>query len=58
MIGASLILRHPDLAGMRKWRVKDFDNFLIFYLPRPDGVSIVRVLHGARDWWSLLGLSS
>ena len=56
MIGAPLILRHPDLAGMRKWRVKDFDNHLIFYQPRLDGVSIVRVLHAARDWWSLLGL--
>jgi len=56
MIGAPLTLRHPDLAGMRKWRVKDFDNHLVFYQPRPDGVSIVRVLHAARDWWSLLGL--
>ena len=58
MIGAPLTLRHPDLAGMRKWHVKDFDNHLIFYLPRPDGVSIVRVLHGARDWWSLLGFEA
>jgi toxin ParE1/3/4 len=56
MIGAPLTLRHLDLAGMRKWRVKDFDNHLVFYQPRPDGVSIVRVLHAARDWWSLLGL--
>jgi toxin ParE1/3/4 len=55
-MGAPLTLRHPDLAGMRKWRVKDFDNFLIFYQPRPDGVSIVRVLHSAQDWWHLLGL--
>lgn len=38
-MGAPLTLRHPDLVGMRKWRVKDFDNHLIFYEPRPDGVS-------------------
>jgi toxin ParE1/3/4 len=50
MIGVELTLRHPELAGLRKWRVKDFENYLIFYLPRVDGVSIVRVLHGARDW--------
>lgn len=56
MIGGLLTLRHPELAAMRKWRIKDFDNHLIFYLPRPDGVSIVRVLHAARDWWGLLGL--
>jgi len=23
MIGVPLVLRHPDLAGMRKWRIKD-----------------------------------
>ena len=56
MIGAPLKLRHPDLASMRKWRVKDFDNHLIFYVPRSDGVAIVRVLHAAQDWWTLLGI--
>ena len=55
-IGSPLTLRPPELAGLRKWRVKDFDNHLIFYLPHPDGVSIVRVLHAARDWWGLLGI--
>lgn len=54
-MGAPLTLKHPDLAGMRKWRVKNFDNHLVFYQPRPDGVSVVRVLHAASDWWSLLG---
>lgn len=58
LIGAPLTLKHPDLAGLRKWRVDDFDNFLIFYLPRPDGFSIVRVLHATRDWWRLVGLES
>ncbi len=58
MIGAPLKLRHPDLTGIRKWRVNDFDNHLIFYLPRGDGIVIVRVLHAAQDWWSLLGLDS
>ena len=56
MVGAPLWLTNPDLAGIRKWRVKDFDNHLIFYQPRPDGVSIVRVLHATRDWWRLLGI--
>lgn len=56
MIGSPLTLKNPDLAGMRKWRIDDFDNYLIFYEPRPDGVSVVRVLHAARDWWHLLGI--
>lgn len=58
LMGTPLTLRNPALTGMRKWRVMDFNNFLSFYLPRPDGVSIVRVLHSTRDWWRLLGLES
>ncbi|MDF0666530.1 MAG: type II toxin-antitoxin system RelE/ParE family toxin [Nitrospira sp.] len=58
MIGSPLALRHPDLAAMRKWRIKDFENHLIFYIPHSDGVTIVRVLHAARDWWSLLGIET
>lgn len=58
MVGAPLSLRSPALAGMRKWRVKDFDRFLIFYMPRPNGgVLIVRVLLNSQDWWKLLGLA-
>lgn len=57
LIGAPLTLRDPGLAGMRKWRVKDFDRFLVFYMPRPKGVFIARVLHASQDWWQLLGLT-
>jgi len=56
------LARHPEMAlrwhcvrqacGLRKWRVSGFDDVLVFYLPRADGVSIVRALHGARDWWN------
>ena len=57
-LGAPLTLRHPTLAGLRKWKLKDFDSILIFYLSRPEGVLIVRVLHAARDWWGLLGIAT
>jgi toxin ParE1/3/4 len=55
-MGAPLSWRSPKLAELRKWRVSGFENFLVFYLPRPDGVTIVRVLHAAQDWWSALGI--
>ena len=57
-MGAPLALRRAELAGLRKWRVREFDDLLIFYLPRRDGVSIVRVLHASRDWWQLLGIDA
>ena len=55
-MGAPLAWRSPKLAGLRKRRVSDFENRLIFYLPRPDGVAIVRVLHAARAWRTVLGI--
>jgi toxin ParE1/3/4 len=58
LMGAPLTLRRPQLAGMRKWQIREFDEILIFYLPRHDGVSIVRVLHAAQDWWKLLGINN
>ena len=57
-IGTPLLLNAKELVALRKWRVRDFPKYLIFYLPRPDGVSIVRVLYGNQDWWGLLGLLS
>jgi toxin ParE1/3/4 len=36
-----------DLAtALRSWPL---DNYLIFYKPLPDGIEVLRVLHGARD---------
>jgi plasmid stabilization system protein ParE len=40
-------------TGLRRWRVRGFENFMIFYHPLSNGIEIVRVLHGARDIESL-----
>jgi toxin ParE1/3/4 len=37
------------LKGVRRAPVSGFTAYLIFYVPRTDGIEIVRVLHGARD---------
>ena len=55
-MGAPPAFNGPRLAGMRKWSISGFENHLIFYRPRTDGVAIVRVLHGASNWWELLGI--
>jgi len=39
---------------LRRWPVKGFENWLIFYRARRDGVEIVHVMHGARDIETLL----
>lgn len=58
-----LLTRHPEagrLAGftlapdVRQWGVSGHRNYILFYQVRPDGVFIVRLLHGARDLPPLL----
>ncbi len=44
----------PALQRVRRWPVKGFENWLVFYLPKGDGVEILHVIHGARDIESLL----
>lgn len=45
----------PELAGLRCWPIHRFENYLIFYRPLPDGIEVVRVLHGSQDVERLLG---
>jgi len=56
LIGTPVEIRRTDLAGLRKWRVRNYENFLIFYVSLPGRLEIVRVIHGARDWAAILEL--
>jgi toxin ParE1/3/4 len=55
-MGSPAVSSRPELIGLRKWSVAGFEKFLIFYVPSPRGVSIVRVIHASQDWWSLLSV--
>jgi toxin ParE1/3/4 len=37
------------LHGLRSWRMRGFESWLVFYRVTEEAVEIVRVLHGARD---------
>jgi len=45
----------PGLASLRVFRVTGFEKMLILYLPLPDGVEILRVIHASRNVQALLG---
>lgn len=54
----SLIAAHPQIGiksgfrhapQVRKWVVREFPNYLLFYEEQADGVVLVRLLHGARE---------
>ena len=41
------ILREDLAPALRVWPV---GRYLIFYRPASDGIDVVRVVHGSRDW--------
>ncbi|MEX2216693.1 MAG: type II toxin-antitoxin system RelE/ParE family toxin [Phycisphaeraceae bacterium] len=48
-LGRSYPSNVAGLAGLRKWNIPGFQDFLVFYLVFEDRVEIVRVIHGARN---------
>jgi toxin ParE1/3/4 len=48
-IGAIREFARPELSRMRMHSVQGFRKYPIFYIPHPDRIEIVRVLHGARE---------
>lgn len=53
-MGILCSFRKPSARRLRRWLVKDFENWLIFYQATLYGVGLVHVIHGARDIETLL----
>jgi toxin ParE1/3/4 len=53
-MGGRWASRNPALRELRVWSIRKFENYLIFYRPTPEGIEVLRVLHGARDIDTLL----
>ncbi len=47
-------LKRHGLSSLRVFRVSGFETMLVLYHPRPDGVEVLRVLHGSRNLQALL----
>ena len=53
--GIRTFMTRPGLRGMRRFPVGDgFEQILLFYFPLPDGVDLVRVVHGSQNLERLL----
>lgn len=48
-IGVAQPTDNPALFGLRRWSVKGFEKYLIFYLVFNNAIDIIRVLHAAQD---------
>jgi toxin ParE1/3/4 len=53
-IGSPYPVNNPRLIGLRKWGVKGFEKYLIFYLSQDEVLTVVRLLHASRDIPTLL----
>jgi toxin ParE1/3/4 len=49
-VGSLREFKDRRLAEIRMWRVKGFEDYLIFYQPKHGGVRILCVVHGSRDY--------
>lgn len=47
-------VRRSEYRDIRMWRVRGFEMYLVFYLPRQDGIPVERVIHAARDYRRVL----
>jgi toxin ParE1/3/4 len=54
-LGSVYTSRNIRLKDLRKWHIKGFNNFLIFYRVQDDAVEIIRILYATQDIKGILG---
>jgi len=54
-LGRRRRFRSAMLRDVRSWRIKGFENYIIFYRGVAGGIQVNHVYHGARDIDALLG---
>lgn len=54
LIGALCRFKAPELQGIRRLSVRGFPKYLVFYRTFRNKVTVLRIVHGARDLESLL----
>jgi toxin ParE1/3/4 len=53
-MGAPRDTQQSKFADIRLWRVTGFENYLILYRPRTDGIAVERVIHAKQDYQRFL----
>jgi toxin ParE1/3/4 len=48
-IGRARKFRNAKLSGARWHPIRHFGDHLVFYRPSPEGIEVLRVVHGKRD---------
>ena len=53
-IGKQVDFVLDSLGEVRRWQMKNFQDYLVFYRVQAEQVEILRILHGARDLEGIL----
>lgn len=53
-VGTRCRFKNPRLTGLRAWPMTGFRSWLIFFRQTEEGLEFIRLLHGRRDWLTLL----
>lgn len=53
-LGAFLDTKLLKTPGIRTWTVKGFERYVILYREIADGIEVLRVVHGSRNWEDIL----
>ena len=53
-IGKQVSFVLDSIGEVRQWRIKKFQDYLVFYRVQEERIEILRVLHGARDLEGIL----
>jgi toxin ParE1/3/4 len=53
-LGSPRIGEKYHLAGLRSWRLAQFNAWSVYYIDRPEFIDVIRVLHSRRDLRSVL----
>ncbi|MBD2597682.1 type II toxin-antitoxin system RelE/ParE family toxin [Nostoc spongiaeforme FACHB-130] len=53
-MGSRYLVENIRLQGLRKWAVKGFKKYLIFYFEKDESINIVRILYAGQDIENIL----
>jgi toxin ParE1/3/4 len=53
-LGKSYQINNPKLKGLRQWKIKGFQQYIIFYLVSEEFLKIVRIIYATRDIATIL----
>jgi toxin ParE1/3/4 len=45
----------PRFPELRVWLIRNDFGYVVFYVPTGDGISVIRVLHGSRNFAAIFG---